>query len=357
MKIELIDLVRKLIRVSSVTDSKNESDPVFLIKKILERTLPQPQIQILGRGTKKNIIVQVGLALPSILFNSHFDVVPGKKAQFRPRLIGDRLWGRGSCDAKSSLAAMICAFIELSKLIPEQKLILACVCDEENAGEYGSQVVKNNGIVGDYNIFGEPTDLVPIITEKGFLRLKIISHGKSAHAAYPEKGVNAIDKLFLAVDLIRKIIDVPANPLLGKPTLNFSQVSGGQKINVVPDLAVGQVDIRLLPEQHVQEVLKSIKKELKREGKYSLEVVAVGQSFSSNVSSPLVQSAIKHCHRKPQGIAFATDARFFNSKDCLVLGPGNPQLSHQDNESILVSELNQAVTIYKNIVLDLLKPL
>lgn len=354
---QVINLLKNLVKISSVTDSRKESEPVAIIKNYIETKANKAKIKILGPDSKKILVAASGDSSPIVQLNGHFDVVPAAARSFRPRLVKGKIYGRGAVDAKGPLACLIQTFCDLSYHRFSGKLILTCVPDEENAGERGSRILAKAGIVGDYNIIGEPTNLIPIIAEKGFLRLKIVAHGKSAHAAFPEKGINAIDKLYRAIEKIRKIIEAPADPLLGKPTLNLASVKGGGRINVVPDFAEGLVDIRYLPAQNPKVLVSRIKDELKRLGRIAPEIISVGESFSSLRSLPLVQAAIKHSQRNPQGLAFATDARFFNQKECLILGPGNPNLCHTEKESVSLQKLHRAMGIYRNIIRDLLKPL
>ena len=244
---QVLDIVQQLIQIKSITDSQNESQPLNLIGEILREN--HIDYQIIDNGSKQNLIAKIGLGEKSVLLNSHFDVVPTDEELFSPKIQNGILYGRGSADAKGPLAAMLCAFIQLSQQQLPGEIIFCAVCDEENAGNKGTKILVENGIAADYVIAGEPTDNNIIVAEKGFLRLDIKIQGKELHAAFPNPQENAI---ILASRIIQKLQEYDfgiSHPLLNKPTISFGLISGGRKINIgAGDCQIG-IDVRYLPQQ------------------------------------------------------------------------------------------------------------
>jgi len=351
MRVE--EILKNLIQIPSVTDSSRESEPVTYISKLLKRDGSGVEMKIIGCGSKRNLVASIGSGDPVVMLNGHFDVVPGSRKIFAPAHKNGRICGRGAVDDKGPLACLIKAFVGLSHQKLNGQLILACVCDEENFGEKGSRRLKENGIVGKYNIVAEPTNMIPVIAEKGFLRIKIKSLGKAAHAAFPERGLNAIDQIMNVNKSFNNILK-GEHKLLGRPTLNLSIISGGDKINKVPDYCEAFYDIRYLPGQDSGKIMKNIVNGLGQWGRFQVEILSEGQPFDTDNQSRLVKIASRISKSKHSGVAFATDARYFAGDECVVLGPGNPKLSHQETEYISVNDLNKSVDIFKLIVLELL---
>lgn len=350
---DVLEIVKNLIKIPSVTDYANESVPLLLIKKLLEAEGKNIKIKQIGKGSKKNLIARIGRGRNAVLLNGHFDVVPGPTKLFNPIIQGEKLYGRGSADSKGPLACLLKAFIGLSYEKLNSEIILVCVCDEENAGERGSKKIRDEGIMGDYNIIAEPTNLLPIMGEKGFIRIKVISRGKSAHAAFPENGLNAIEQMNLVPKILQNAFKADDN-FLGKSTVSQNIIIGGGKINIVPNECEACFDIRFLPSQEPRKLIEKAKQKLAKLGKFGIKILSRGAPVNFDQASKLNLIVSKLLNQKPCGIAFATDARFFAERDCLIFGPGNPELSHQDNENVKIKDLYKAVEIYKSFVLKLI---
>ena len=198
---------------------------------------------------------------PTVVFHGHIDVVPAHPEQFTPRIEGDRLIGRGAYDMKGGLAGMMCAVRELVAQT-DVRVHFVCVSDEESDEPFsrGSDYVVEKGYTGDFAITGEPTDLRIGVQAKGVLALRIDVHGKSAHGSTPWLGDNAVLK---AVDVFRQIQAMPfareASELFDRPSISLGKISGGDRINTVPDLATIDVDIRYLPGQDARTILAGIR--------------------------------------------------------------------------------------------------
>src|SRR5262245_49018840 len=197
---------------------------------------------------------------PAVVFHGHLDVVPGREEQFRPRVEGDRLYGRGAYDMKGALAAMMGAVQELRDA-QDVRVVFAVVPDEESEEEIdrGTDTLIRNGISGDFAITGEPTDLHIGVQAKGVLALRLQVTGTAAHGSTPWLGDNAILK---ALDLFRAIESLPfareSSELFDRPSINLGRILGGDALNKVPDACVIDVDIRYLPGQEPAEIKAQI---------------------------------------------------------------------------------------------------
>ncbi|HHP7236219.1 MAG TPA: M20 family metallopeptidase [Desulfobacterales bacterium] len=205
------------------------------------------------------LVTPAGETCP-VLLMSHIDVVEGGEAQFEPRLEGNRLYGRGSIDDKYAVAMSMLLFRQYLQRLGRQSAVpfgLLITGDEEIGGANGAKkvlpLVKARFCIALDG--GQPEKIV--VKEKGILHLKLISSGRSAHAARPWLGENAIERLFADFAKIRTFFeeDVPDH---WHRTINFSRVSGGKSINQVPDTAEATFDIRYTENDDIEALVQSI---------------------------------------------------------------------------------------------------
>ena len=198
---------------------------------------------------------------PTVVLHGHLDVVPGRPEQFKPRVAGDRLFGRGSYDMKGGLAGMMCGVRDLASQ-DRVRVHFVCVSDEESEEEQdrGSDHLVAQGYTGDFAITGEPTNLHIGIQAKGVLAMRIVVGGTSAHGSTPWVGDNAVLK---AVDVFRRIESLPfareSSDLFDRPSINLGRILGGDALNRVPDRCAIDVDVRYLPGQEPDEILEAVR--------------------------------------------------------------------------------------------------
>jgi succinyl-diaminopimelate desuccinylase len=198
---------------------------------------------------------------PTVVFHGHLDVVPGRPEQFTPRVVGDRLYGRGAYDMKGGLAGMMCAAVEVAAQ-DGVRIHFVCVSDEESEEEEdrASDELVERGYTGDFAVTGEPTDLHIGVEAKGVLAMRIEVGGRSAHGSTPWVGDNAVLK---AIDVFRGIESLPfareSSDLFDRPSINLGRILGGDALNKVPDTCAIDVDIRYLPGQDPDEILAAIR--------------------------------------------------------------------------------------------------
>jgi succinyl-diaminopimelate desuccinylase len=213
-------------------------------------------------GGRRSLVARVGSGPLRLIFHGHIDVVPGHPEQFAPRIDGGRLYGRGAYDMKAALAAMMLAVADLSQGLAGAEVELIVVPDEERSepGENCTQMMVNDGLRADFVVCGEPTDMQVGVQAKGVLMLRIDVPGTAAHGATPWLGDNAVLR---AVDLYRRIEGLPfaaeSAPLFERPSINLGRIQGGDAVNKVPDLCRIDVDLRYLPGQSPDEVLRQVR--------------------------------------------------------------------------------------------------
>ena len=209
----------------------------------------------------------IGTGPVTIVLHAHLDVVPGKKEQFIPHVDTEFLWGRGAYDMKGASAAMFCVMADLAALqsagtpLPIRVRLL-CVPDEEDDKPKeirGTEFAVQQGLVGDFVVCGEPTDLHVGVQAKGVLDVRIEVEGRGAHGATPWLGVNAIER---AMDIFDRLKLLPfaqeSSRFYDRPSINLGRISGGDRINQVPERCILDVDIRYLPEQPVERVREEL---------------------------------------------------------------------------------------------------
>ncbi len=306
---------------------------------------------------------------PVLTYCSHIDVVPaGDRAlwgmdPFGAEQLDGRLHGRGSSDAKGPVAASIEAVAALTASASNLRgtLELALVADEEAMGFKGAAFLIEQGLVSTETcIVGEPTSLKVVRAQRGAAWLRIKCNGVAAHGSAPERGINAIRHMAELIDRLEDTLPAIHHPLLGRPTLNVGTIQGGQKVNMVPDLCVIEVDRRTIPGESPDSVLASIHEAVhlaqKRYPDLEAEIelpffaqpfeVAEGASVTQVTSA--VSAEVLSAPEQTIGFRGASDARFFAAAgaDVVVWGPGEIALAHTARESIDIRELGEGAVAY-----------
>lgn len=219
-------------------------------------------VQHVETAGRRCLLARVGEGDGRMIWHGHLDVVPGFPEQFRPRVENGRLIGRGAYDMKAALAAMMLAVADLAAAPPAVEVELLVVPDEERSGpgENCTQALVRQGLRADFVVCGEPTDMLVGVQAKGVLMLGITVPGVAAHGSTPWLGQNAILR---GMDLYHEILRLPfaseSAPLFARPSINLGCIQGGDAINKVPDECRLQVDIRYLPQQRPEEVLRQVR--------------------------------------------------------------------------------------------------
>ena len=307
-----------------------------------------------GRSNLLARLSPVGKIKQRILLAPHLDTVNGTEDQFTPRTTSGKIFGRGACDTKGSVAAMLNALCELakSKRRPkETEIVFAGLVDEEH-GQAGSRALAASGLKADLAIVGEPTCLQVVTAHKGSLWLQLETHGKSAHGARPELGRNAVHAMARIVDLLQT--DYAAqlrrqtHPLLGHPTVSVGVIAGGTQANIVPDHCTILIDRRTLPGETGTGVEREIKSLLRT--KHLAATVMNGKMASclpleTNHKLPLVAKFLRSARQaRPAGVHYFCDASVLahGGIPSIVFGPGDIAQAHTADEWIAVRSLDRA---------------
>jgi acetylornithine deacetylase/succinyl-diaminopimelate desuccinylase-like protein len=289
-----------------------------------------------------------------ILLAPHLDTVNGADYQFTPRLSRGRLFGRGACDAKGPVAAMLAALCDIAKS-PRRpahtEIVFAGLVDEEN-GQAGARALVASGMNADLAIVGEPTCLQVVTAHKGSLWLEVETHGKAAHGARPELGRNAVHAMARIVDLLETgyaaWLRRRRHPLLGSPTINVGVISGGSQPNIVPDRCRIQLDRRTLPGETAAGVLREIRQLLRRnrlQGALCKSNLPPCLPLETRPELPLVQQLFRTVgQRKPAGVHYFCDASVLarGAIPSVIFGPGDIAHAHTANEWIALRSLECA---------------
>lgn len=290
-----------------------------------------------------------------ILLAPHLDTVNVvSEKQFQPLKVGDKLFGRGACDTKGSVAAMLAALCEVaqSKDRPrETEIIFAGLVDEENA-QGGSRALAKSKLKADLAIVGEPTRLKLVTAHKGSLWLRLETRGKAAHGATPQFGRNAVHEMSRVVDFLetdyRARLKRRRHPLLGHATVSVGTICGGTQANIVPDSCAITVDRRTLPgetEAGVQREITSLLRKKNLHVNFSGARNAPALPMETNPKLPLVRQFLRTLGQtKPAGVDYFCDASVLSHAGIpsVVFGPGDIAQAHTADEWISLSQLERA---------------
>jgi acetylornithine deacetylase len=331
----LFELTRALVDIESTTNREQTvADFLFAQLSFLASRTAGRLERMPVETNRDNIFVCWGE--PVVTLSTHMDTVP----PFFPSLEdADFIWGRGSCDAKGIIAAMIGAAEKLLESGATNFGLLFVVGEERDSK--GAKVASANPRGSRFLINGEPTENQLALGSKGALRFEVTAHGKLAHSAYPELGHSAIHSLLDVLRAIR-MITLPADPLLGPCTLNIGTIAGGRAPNVVADHAQAEIMFRTVgdPEEIRSAVLNAAAG--RAEAREVLHTRALRLSAFDGLPTTVV--------------AFATDIPTFDGAwgDPFLIGPGSIHVAHTAEERIPKKQLTEAVEIYARMARQLL---
>jgi|APTNR8051073442_1049403.scaffolds.fasta_scaffold17379_2 acetylornithine deacetylase/succinyl-diaminopimelate desuccinylase family protein len=309
-----------------------------------------------GRDPKRRIVLE-----------AHTDTVSVKGMTippFEPIIDGNLLYGRGSCDTKAGLAAMLHAMVSLKDegFVPPCEVWLAAVVDEEYS--YRGVVKLCEGLTAHAAIVAEPTELRLVVASKGVLRWRIRVRGKAAHSSKPHLGVNAINhmaRLILALEEDEASIATKVHPLAGAATCNVGVISGGVQVNFVPDECVIEIDRRLLPGEKATDALtnyQSLLDDLARRHPGFIAEMEPPMLTDEGLDTPgdappaLLGGEILRemgLNGDPIGVPFGSDASKLSRQGVpsLVFGPGSIDRAHGAVEYVEIDEVLKAEAFFR----------
>ncbi|MGH9145213.1 MAG: M20/M25/M40 family metallo-hydrolase [Vicinamibacterales bacterium] len=272
---------------------------------------------------------------PEIVFSTHVDCVP---PFFPSRQEGDRVYGRGACDAKGCVTTQIDAAERLRRA-GHRRIGLLFVVGEER-GSDGAKAANTLAGGSRFLVNGEPTDNRLGVATRGVLRVRLTARGRASHSSYPELGESAIEKLIDAIVRLRTM-DMPEDPVMGRTHYTVGVIAGGIAANVVPPEADAEVVFRTVRDiDRIRESLTSLEPLVTWE-----EIVEVPPVTMTKV--PGFETA---------AFPYTTDIPFLDRwGQPLLLGAGSILVAHSDEEHVRIPDLHRAVDQYVELAEYLLK--
>jgi succinyl-diaminopimelate desuccinylase len=360
MKETVISLLQKLIKIDSQNPPGNERKIILFIRDYLKNLGVRSKIYEFSKNRLNLVCV-----LPSrtskkkIIFTPHVDTVPisghWRYGPFSGQLHQGRLYGRGATDCKVNVAAAL----YLIKKLREEKtilnnidLIFAFTADEETGSYKGMAPLAKYLKGADYAVVLDSDEFDIVVAQKGLLHLRVELFGKEAHGAYPERGINAVEKgVFILNEILRKKTAYKFHPLLKKPTLNIGRFSGGDKVNVVAGYAFFELDIRYLPLMDKAEIIKSIENIIRKyKIPYKVKIISQQTPIEINKNMPAIKVLRKVLKENKIKGNFApsfgaTVINFLKDKgvESFAFGFGSKGNAHAKNEYVKISNLDKGV--------------
>jgi acetylornithine deacetylase len=337
---DLFELTKQLMSIPSV--SGDEEAIGFWLRDHLESLGWTVELQPIEEPTgaspvRQNNVVAWLNETPRVWFSTHIDTVP---SFIPPTEDDEKIYGRGSCDAKGIIAAQITA-AQLLRAEGIQDIGLLYTVEEERSSA-GARAANDHPLAAkcEYLINGEPTDNDLAIGSKGTFRVAIKATGKAAHSAYPEQGDSAIERLLDILEDVRHT-KFPHDDFFGETTVNIGTIEGGVALNVIPPTAEAGLAIRLTtPRAPIEEALRNVVRD-----RGEVEVLSC--------SEPVRMLAVDGFEQKV--VRFTTDIPYLtNWGQPLLLGPGSILFAHTKDEFVSKEELREVVRLYTDLAKQLL---
>jgi acetylornithine deacetylase/succinyl-diaminopimelate desuccinylase-like protein len=304
----------------------------------------------------------------TLVLEAHQDTVPVDGMTIEPfagHINGNRLYGRGACDIKGGMAAMLAAFARIVREKPatSARIVLACTVDEESTFLGIQRLVQDDlrgscpGPIGA--IVAEPTDLNIVDAHKGVVRWDLVTAGRSCHSSRPDQGVNAIYRMGTLLPLVERFANelqtTRTHPRLGPATLSVGRVEGGVSVNTVPDRCRVEIDRRLLPGEDPNSAPDELTAYLRRHTDIAFECSrpwlccpSLSADASANLTARLGQAIDRVTGKhEVRAVPFGTDASSLAlaGVPAVVFGPGDIARAHTCDEWVPLDEVAQAAEI------------
>lgn len=313
---------------------------------------------------------------PELMLTAHTDTVPVTSGATRDLLRATEedglLYGRGACDDKGPLIAMLAACRLAGRRHEAGRHLtgtvwFAGVMGEESGGE-GTRHLAQHGPLPDMAVVGEPTELQPVLGHKGSYRKRFVFHGRAVHSSDPSLGENAAyhaARFVSAIEDLDEALEKVTHPLFGRAVVSANVISGGAKVIVVPDRCEVQVDRRLLPgetDQTAQAEMDGILTDLRtRYPALNVEIEDLGMGKTPAELSPdhelarALASCIESVTGTPStfgGYRAGTDMTFLAAVGVptMIFGPGSISVAHTVDEMIPLDEFDASIEIYARLI-------
>jgi len=366
---DVVSLLQDLVRIPSINPASarsEESAGEGLLAETIEQWLAEAGVpvarQTVAPGRHNLLAVVPGQGQPGLLLEAHLDTV-GAAGMSHPPFSGEirdgRVWGRGACDDKASVAAMLLATRRAARENLPCGLLLALVVDEE----YGFTGIERLlaeplPLAVRGAVVGEPTGLEVIDRHGGAVRMRLTAHGRAAHSAYPEAGDNAIYHAMRLVEACeRHHAELQQRDLDGVRTCSVTLIEGGEAVNIIPESCALTVDRRLAPGERPEAVRAMLEALLAAaaQGHFACETAALllDPPLSPREPAPLAELCLRLAgevtgQRVRRGVTYSTDASNLaeTGLEAVVLGPGDIAQAHGAEEWVDAEQVEQAAEIY-----------
>ena len=370
LKYDVVALTKELVSFETLNPPGNEVEICAFLEDLLQKAGFETAIISFGEK-RRNVVAKIGgnSGKPPLGFTGHIDTVPLGAGEWTvdpyAGVIKDsRLYGRGSCDMKGGVAAAICAALSLGARLKDGPGLTLLITGGEETGSEGAKHLIGNAIVKQgigALVVAEPTDLVPLSGHKGAFWVKAVCKGRTAHGSMPDKGDSAILKASRAILKLNEFTyGVSDHEYLGSPSLNVGTMKGGININSVADYAEFTIDLRTLPGQCHKSLLIRLSEFLGDEVVLTPLVDLLGvwteraDPWFGTVED--IVSSITGQRHGVSTVSYFTDASvltpYYDGVPTVILGPGSPQNAHIVDEYCELSQLEQAVNIYRTLILN-----
>ena len=379
---DLFATLADLIQINSVNAFYDGGPGEAVIARYVERFFQQLGIEtwrqhVLDASGKTEARFNVIARIPGldssrrIVLEAHLDTVSVQGMSitpFDPIVSDGRMYGRGACDTKAGLAAMMHAISNLhaQSIQPACDVLLTAVVDEEYSLRGVMKLCEE--LKADAAIVAEPTDLRVAIASKGVLRWRILATGKAAHSSKAHLGINAIyhmSRIVLAIEQDHAELTRFPHPLLGPASCNVGKIAGGVQVNFVPDGCVIEIDRRLLPTEsvlsvwkHYEQLLDRVKLQIPDLDATMEAPMLVDEAWMVDPTCSIVGVARNvlqalGLNDEPIGVPFGSDASKLGRSGIptIIFGPGSIDQAHAAVEYIELNQVVQAFEFYRNCTL------
>jgi len=363
----VVELLQDLVAIPSVnpqgtpgTDKVGEQALAEYVADFLRALGADAALEPVEPG-RPNVVASFAPKQPKahLAFAPHLDTVSvaGMTIKpFDPVIRDGKLFGRGSTDTKGPMAAALWAVREwaLSPVRTHSNIhwtFLALVGEE--AGNDGAHALVKNGFASDLTLVLEPTSLGVVTAHKGALWLEVDTAGVACHGSTPDRGRNAIYAMRRVLEVIENKI-IPdlarrAHPKLGPTTMNVGTITGGSKINIVPDACRIEIDCRVTPGLDVEPWRAQIEEELRT---VAPEAVVRLQRYSPPLDTDETLPWVQRLGQEARGFTTApwfSDASVLSGPQCpaICIGPGSIAQAHTKDEFILVRDLEEGADFFR----------
>ena len=345
MSFDPIDFLERAVQTPSheSVDAMRE-----LVVATIEDSGVEPTVDDAG-----NILAEKGAGRPRIMLNTHLDTVPPHQPFERT---AERIRGRGSCDAKGPLAAILAAFFAVE---PSHGEVALALTPDEEAASTGAAALD---VDADGVIVGEPTGLDACVAARGRFQGTVTLSGEGAHAADPAAGRNAVaglEQVLAGLASYDETRGTASHPRLGAPTLTPTLVQGGEASNRIPERAQLTFDRRTVPPETEREFFDGLQSHLREQVPADL-AVAVERAeretpflsgFETDADAAVVEALVEAGAGEPRTFGAATEASYFASEaPTVVFGPGHLSdetgpVAHGEREYVPIADVREAGAI------------